>query len=283
MSKGKLNIPTAAPKPQQQLKQAIPDRKPSTIPSIRNNLPGANNQKVPLIKNSPFPGSPAKSASAPKTLPGSGKTPSVMIACPSMEMVNAEFAQHLAMAAANLVAHGIKINCAFNIGSVITIARRNLAEIFMKSDFDYVWWVDSDMKFPVDAPLRLLKHNVPIVGVNYRRRRFPNPNFTGMMGKAGTFQEFKTTAESPPMELIDVLPHGCVLVHRSVYEKIPQPYYLQEYVEEMNLEIGEDIYFCQKAQKAGFELWCDQDLSKETAHIGIFHFNYNLSVENQAQ
>ena len=60
-----------------------------------------------------------------------GKRPSIMIAVPAMEMVNAEFAQHLAMAAANLVANGIKINCAFNIGSVITIARRNLVDIFL--------------------------------------------------------------------------------------------------------------------------------------------------------
>lgn len=204
--------------------------------------------------------------------------PSVMIAVPSMEMVNAEFAQHLAMAAANLVAHGIKINCAFNIGSVITIARRNLTDIFLKSDFQYIWWVDSDMKFPIDAPIRLLSRNKPIVGVNYRRRRFPNPNFTGMMGSPGNYTEFQTNENSPDMELIDVLPHGCVLVKREVYEKIPQPHYIQEYVPELNLEIGEDIYFCQQAKKAGFEIWCDQDLSKQVSHIGIFHFNYNLSV-----
>jgi uncharacterized membrane protein len=206
------------------------------------------------------------------------KRPSVMIAVPAMEMVNAEFAQHLAMAAANMVANGVKINCAFNIGSVITIARRNLVEIFLKSDFDYIFWVDSDMKFPIDAPMRLLARDKPIVGANYRRRRFPNPNFTGMMGTSGKFTEFQTTDNSPAMELIDVLPHGMVLCKREVYEKIPQPHYLQEYVKELNLEIGEDIYFCQQAQKAGYEVWCDQELSREVSHIGIFHFNYNLSV-----
>jgi hypothetical protein len=182
------------------------------------------------------------------------------------------------MAAANMVANGIKINCAFNIGSVITIARRNLVDIFMKSDFDYIFWVDSDMKFPIDAPIRLLKRNKAIVGANYRRRRFPNPNFTGMLGSSGKFTEFQTKDDSPPMELIDVLPHGLVMVHRSVYETIPQPHYLQEYIPELNLEIGEDIFFCQQAQKAGYEVWCDQELSREVAHIGIFHFNYNLSV-----
>lgn len=207
-----------------------------------------------------------------------GRAPSIMVAVPAMEMVNAEFAQHLAMACANMVANGIKINCAFNIGSVITIARRNLTEIFLKSDFDYIWWVDSDMKFPIDAPIRLLKRDKPIVGANYRRRRFPNPNFTGMMGSPGNYTEFKTTENSPAMELIDVLPHGMVLCKREVYEKIPQPHYIQEYVPELNLEIGEDIYFCQQAKKAGYPIWCDQELSREISHIGIFHFKYDLSV-----
>jgi hypothetical protein len=210
--------------------------------------------------------------------PQQGKNPTVMILVPSMEMVNAEFAQHLAMASANLVANGIKINCALNIGSVITIARRNLTDIFMKSDFEYAWWIDSDMKFPIDTPIRLLKRGVPIVGANYRRRRFPNPGFTGMMGQPGSFTELVTDDNSPPMQEVDVLPHGCVMVHRSVYDKIPQPHYLQEYHANLNLEIGEDIYFCQKAKANGIPVWCDHELSKEVSHIGIFHFNYNLSV-----
>jgi hypothetical protein len=248
MKKNKLNInvkPQVAPvaAPVQQAQQPVPQAAPA--------------QKVPQA---------------------AGKTPSVMILVPAMEMVNAEFAQHLAMAAANMVANGIKINCAFNIGSVITIARRNLTDIFLKSDFDYAWWVDSDMKFPIDAPIKLLKRGVHLVGANYRRRRFPNPGFTGMMGSAGNFTELVTDDNSPPMQQVDVLPHGMMLVHRSVYEKIPQPHYLQDYVPEINLEIGEDIYFCNKAKQAGFEVWVDHDLSKEIAHIGIFHFNYNLSV-----
>lgn len=223
---------------------------------------------------------PVRQKPIPKAAPVAvaAKRPSIMIAVPAMEMVNAEFAQHLAMSAANLVANGIKINCAFNIGSVITIARRNLVDIFLKSDFDYIWWVDSDMKFPIDAPLRLLARDKAVVGANYRRRRFPNPNFTAMVGTTGKFTEFQTTDNSPAMELCDVLPHGMVLVKREVYETVPQPHYLQEYIPHLNLEIGEDIYFCQQCQKAGYEIWADQELSKEVAHIGIFHFNYNLKV-----
>jgi len=235
-----------------------------------------NKGKLQIPSRAPAPKAQAPQAQGAPS--AAGKTPSVMILVPAMEMVNAEFAQHLAMAAANLVANGIKINCAFNIGSVITIARRNLTDIFLKSDFDYAFWIDSDMKFPIDAPIRLLKRGVPLVGANYRRRRFPNPGFTGMMGTPGQFTELVTDDNSPEMQEVDVLPHGCVMVHRSVYEKVPQPHYLQEYVTDLNLEIGEDIYFCRKAKEAGFQVWCDHELSKEIAHIGIFHFNYNLSV-----
>jgi len=199
---------------------------------------------------------------AQQVRPG-GRPPSIMIAVPAMEMVNAEFAQHLAMSAANMVAHGIKINCAFNIGSVITIARRNLVDIFLKSDFDYIWWVDSDMKFPIDTPIRLLKRNKAIVGANYRRRRFPNPNFTGMNGSSGNFTEFQTTDNSPAMELCDVLPHGLVMVKREVYERIPQPHYLQEYVPQLNLEIGEDIFSANRHRRQDMRFGATKNLAKK--------------------
>jgi len=274
MKKGKLNIPIARP--------AAPNYTTPTPPNGpgKLNVPtGAAQTRMGTFPAAQPQGSSNPYPTGPNGIPMvNGRPPSVMIAVPAMEMVNAEFAQHLAMAAANLVANGIRINCAFNIGSVITIARRNLVDIFMKSDFDYIWWIDSDMKFPIDAPIRLLQRNVDIVGCNYRRRRFPNPNFTGMSGSAGQFTEFQTTDLSPPMEHIDVLPHGLVMVRRHVYDKTPQPHYLQEYIPELNLEIGEDIFFCNQVKKAGFEVWCDQELSREIAHIGIFHFNYNLSV-----
>jgi hypothetical protein len=81
------------------------------------------------------------------------------------------------------------------------------------------------------------------------------------------------------MEMCDVLPHGLCLIKREVYEKVAQPHYLQEYIPHLNLEVGEDIYFFQKCKQEGYEIWCDQELSREIAHIGIFHFNYNLSVQ----
>lgn len=206
----------------------------------------------------------------------------IMIAVPSMEMVHADFALHLAMATAYMTRAGLDVRCAFNIGSLITSARRELVKTFLEGDADFIWWLDSDMKFPIDAAIRLLNRRKAIVGVNYRRRRFPNPTFTGMNEAGDGYAEFMTAAHSPDMERIDALPHGCVLVRRAVYERIPHPHYLQEYMPGTNSEIAEDLYFCKQAKKAGFEIWCDQALSREVAHIGVFHFTYDLSVPGAA-
>jgi hypothetical protein len=32
--------------------------------------------------------------------------------------------------------------------------------------------------------------------------------------------------------------------------------------------MGEDIYFCFKAREAGFDIWLEQDISKQVAHVG---------------
>ena len=125
----------------------------SIINTSKDNMKNKGKLNIPNKNQQMIPKSFAPQTQAQTPAQQAGRRPSVMVAVPAMEMVNAEFAQHLAMACANLVANGIKINCAFNIGSVITIARRNLVDIFLKSDFDYIWWVDSDMKFPIDAPL----------------------------------------------------------------------------------------------------------------------------------
>jgi hypothetical protein len=71
------------------------------------------------------------------------------------------------------------------------------------------------------------------------------------------------------------------MVKREVYLKVPQPHYLQEYIPELNIELGEDLYFCREAQKVGYTVWCDHELSRECAHIGVFHFNWDLSVPNE--
>src|SRR5688572_29556584 len=52
----------------------------------------------------------------------------------------------------------------------IEIARETLAQAALDAGSDYILWLDADQTFPDDALLRLIKHNLPFVGCNIRKR-----------------------------------------------------------------------------------------------------------------
>lgn len=206
------------------------------------------------------------------------KMPKIYIAIPAMNEVYTEFANDLAHTTAFLARMNIETHLGFSIGSVITVGRRALVEQFLKTDCDYLWWLDSDMKFPPDTAIKLMNRNKDIVGCNYRRRRFPDASFVTLVGELGNFKALETTDKSPPLELCDAIPHGCVLIKRRVYEKMAKPYYVQEWRNDIDREISEDVYFSLKAKESGFEIWIDHDISRSISHIGTLYFNYNLTT-----
>jgi hypothetical protein len=209
----------------------------------------------------------------------------IFIAIPSTEQVVAEFAQCLSMSTAYLVSQGHSVNVALNIGTYVAKNRRELVEFFLKTDFEYIWWLDYDHTFPIDACSKLLEHNTDIVGCNYRKRRFPNPIFIAHRSNDKNKSAIESsvsvelTDKSPPTEYVDIIGMGCCLVKRQVYEKIGEPYYIIDYDKKKKIEIGEDIYFCQKAKEKGYKILCDNELSKEISHVGIYHFRYKLEMK----
>jgi GT2 family glycosyltransferase len=44
------------------------------------------------------------------------------------------------------------------------------------------------------------------------------------------------------------------LIKREVFEKVPQPWFAPD------IDLGEDLAFCKRANKAGFQIWCDTNL-----------------------
>ena len=63
-----------------------------------------------------------------------------------------------------------------------------------------------------------------------------------------------------------IIPTGCLLIRMRVFDKIPKPWFSTR-IEGEKIQ-GEDYYFCDRAREAGFEIWCDGDLSREIGHIG---------------
>ncbi len=201
------------------------------------------------------------------------KTKKIAIATPTTTMVNYQFAQSLSGTVGYMSAEGYTVDLLFNSGSVLHRQRNNLVRSFLtgnhSKDHTHLIWIDSDMVFPSDAIKKLLSHDKDIVGVNYCARQGA-PRFTA--GKEG--QRFQTKPDSTGLEKVDVLGFGLMAVKKEVLEKMEYPWC--DFLTIGEGLLGEDEYFCSKAINSGFEIYCDQDLSKQVYHIGQTMLDYNF-------
>lgn len=124
---------------------------------------------------------------------------------------------------------------------------------------DGILWVDTDMRFPPDALLALMHHKRLICGANYRMREPPH-DYLGNFLDGDDRHCFE-----PGLHKMDCLPAGFMLVGMSVYRKVEYPWYRAP-VEPTDLR--DDYYFCHKARAAGFDVWCDMDLTRRISHQG---------------
>ncbi len=137
-------------------------------------------------------------------------------------------------------------------------ARNDMAIALLNNGAEYILLVDSDMTFPPDALNRLIDHDLDIVGCDYRMRAPP-------FKKIGTYQPHMIQSESGLVER-SLLGLGFMLIKRRVFDKLPSPWFQRVY--EGPVFRTEDLFFCKNAMAAGFEIWCDIDLSKQVDHIG---------------
>ena len=173
-----------------------------------------------------------------------------------------------------LVNEGVAdIGLVFGDNSYIHRNRNDLAQHVVEKGYTHALFLDDDMKFPKDTLLRLLKHRLPIVGVNYPTRRIPfTPTAIKRSGLNGEEPE-RLGFTDEPLEEVDALGFGVVLIEASVFTSMPWPWF-ESYREEDNW-IGEDFDFCRKAKSVGYRVMVDQELSREVAHIGTFEFGMN--------
>ena len=130
----------------------------------------------------------------------------------------------------------------------------------------HLLWLDSDMVVPSDGLVRLLAHDKDIVGAFYNKRVPPYETVGHLIDSSDIAKGGLRRA--------DVMPGGFVLVKREVYEKLPPPWYREGYDLSLATAIdpdgtlGEDVSFSRAAISAGYDIWCDLDLSFQIGHIG---------------
>ena len=187
-----------------------------------------------------------------------------LICVPCMDQVPARFAASLAM-----LQRGENTEVAFQIGSLVYMARNDLSKLAIKKGADFVLWLDSDMVFSPDTLQQLMedykaKKGDIISGLYFRRV----PPFSPVL-----FSDCEVTAEGPfftepkeiPEEIFEVAAcgFGCVLMPTDVlidvfgkFEDAFGP--LQGF--------GEDLSFCWRARQCGYRIVCDPAVS--CGHVG---------------
>lgn len=123
--------------------------------------------------------------------------------------------------------------------------------------FDYLMWIDTDMIFPKDVLFRLVAHNKDVVGANYRTRTAPFRHAGHYLD--GTDRNVMATGLVPMAHL----PTGLLMTRFDIYRSLPKPWFRAPRDES---EPRDDVYFCNRAREAGYEVWCDQDLTREVYH-----------------
>jgi hypothetical protein len=227
----------------------------------------------------------------------------VLICIPTYsEEVHINFAFSLMDLTRELTNAGITYETLHVASSHIIRARNFFANYFLnRPEFSHLLFLDSDMKFPAEAVLKLLAANKPIAGVAYPFRRFDLDRSievadTGLtlrdwLEKHADYTVAPVTNAKGDVDIVngfieaEHIGAGVFLARRDAFETtkpfsncyappgqyasmIPSGtfYGFFETIEEDGLYLGEDVSFCRRARSAGLTIWALID--QTVAHYG---------------
>jgi hypothetical protein len=168
--------------------------------------------------------------------------------------------------------------------SMLTESRHRLAGEALAWGATHMLWLDADHVFPADTIVRLLSHNVDVVGANYPRRVTPTaPTACKLVADAkdnDTKNLIYTTAEKAHAGELEEAAHvgfGVCMMNMRVFDLLQikadetdgnfMPLFEMKASEGKHGMIGEDVFFFKKVREAGGKIFVDHALSWEVGHI----------------
>lgn len=137
------------------------------------------------------------------------------------------------------------------IGPYVHHNRDVIVRQAMDAQCSHLMMIDTDMMFEHDAINKLIERDLDIVGANYNKKILPiQPIVTGLNGE---------------IKEVPFVPTGFLLVNMDVFTKIGKPWF--SFMDDAE---SEDVYFCEKAKKNGFKIFCDPSI--KIGHLGTAVF-----------
>lgn len=157
-------------------------------------------------------------------------------------------------------------------GSVIPSNRNTLVKKALEDGATHVMFIDTDMVFPADTLDRMLAHGKPIVMANCCVRSLNPAKATAQRNGRVVWTDRGTKG----LEEVDRCGFGVALVDIEVFKALKKPWFEFPYLPERDDYGGEDVYFCDKAREAGYQIFIDHDLSWQIGHCGDIHYSFPM-------
>jgi hypothetical protein len=159
------------------------------------------------------------------------------------------------------------INFIFHGGCYVHKNRETILKQALTYNFTHLMFIDTDMVFPAGAVLKLLEQRKPIIGANYNERRLPLKSTVKIADKKGNLIAMSEADFPKESFQCYAVATGFMMIDLAVVNTIPKPWFFFD-TKDGEFNMGEDIWFCRQAQKAGVEVWCDPTIT--VGHIGEF-------------
>lgn len=196
----------------------------------------------------------------------------VVIGIPSMDTVSTMFAHSLTDMILYSTSKGFAhpFNCAvqFYSCSLLPFSRQILAQYVLDMNFTHLLFIDSDMSFPHWMLSRLLERHEPVIGINAMSRR--PPYRCTALTEPGVY--LRTDIDSKGLVKVYRTGFGVMWIAAEVFRKMPEPWFDFTWLPEKKCFMGEDYYFCEKVRQLGYDIWVDQELSRNVEHVGSWGF-----------
>ena len=164
--------------------------------------------------------------------------------------------------------------------SILPKNRLDIVKIAKKAKADYLLFIDSDHTFPADLPHRLIAHGKPVVAVNCVTKTIPaQPTARTLVEGSPHGKILYSDEPSHGLEKVWRIGTGVMLLHKSVFEKMPHSIWGMVYKEDGDTYQGEDWSLCAWFEEAGIDIFVDHDLSREVGHIGNYEYTHAVVGE----
>lgn len=172
------------------------------------------------------------------------------------------------------------VNLHWNVGdSHIDRARNNIVHEFLKTEIEWLFFLDSDLQFEPDILDRLISHGKSFVTGIYAKKKVGGPHWCiNVMPGEGQKEGELVEPNAQGLYRVREGATGCMIVHRSVIQDLIDKRLVKRYTDDSTLEekhavfdsgvyydkelkrtrwLSEDWAFSHLARLAGYEIWAD--------------------------